>query len=125
MNSNQVWVVDDERSIRWVLKKALSQTGLDVKTFNSVQEFVQRIQTDAPDVVITDIRMPGTDGLELLSEIKRGHPELPVIVMTAHCDLDSTVTSIQGGAFEYLPKPFEVDEKKGPNTICTLFLINS
>ena len=110
MNSNQVWVVDDERSIRWVLEKALSQTGLNVQTFNSAQEVIQRIQNDTPDVVITDIRMSGTDCLELLNEIKRGHPELPVIVMTAHSDLDRSVTSIQGGAFEYLPKPFEVDE---------------
>ncbi len=110
MNSNQVWVVDDERSIRWVLEKALSQTGLDVQTFHSASDVIARFQDDTPDVVITDIRMPGIDGLELLSEIKKGHPELPVIVMTAHSDLDSAVTSIQGGAFEYLPKPFEVDE---------------
>ena len=110
MNSNQVWVVDDERSIRWVLEKALSQTGLDVQTFNSARDVISRFEIDTPDVVITDIRMPGLDGLDLLKEIKKGYPELPVIVMTAHSDLDSAVTSIQGGAFEYLPKPFEVDD---------------
>ena len=110
MNSNQVWVVDDERSIRWVLEKALSQTGLDVQTFNSARDVISRFEIDTADVVITDIRMPGLDGLDLLKEIKKGYPELPVIVMTAHSDLDSAVTSIQGGAFEYLPKPFEVDD---------------
>ena len=110
MNSNQVWVVDDERSIRWVLEKALSQTGLNVQTFNSARDVISRFEIDTPDVVITDIRMPGLDGLYLLKEIKKGYPELPVIVMTAHSDLDSAVTSIQGGAFEYLPKPFEVDD---------------
>ena len=110
MNSNQVWVVDDERSIRWVLEKALSQTGLNVQTFNSARDVISRFEIDTPDVVITDIRMPGLDGLDLLKEIKKGYPELPVIVMTAHSDLDSAVTSIQGGAFEYLPKPFEVDD---------------
>ena len=89
MNSNQVWVVDDERSIRWVLEKALSQTGLHVQTFNSARDVISRFQSDTPDVVITDIRMPGLDGLDLLNEIKKGYPELPVIVMTAHSDLDS------------------------------------
>jgi len=110
MKGNQVWVVDDEKSIRWVLEKALSKAGLEVQTFNSAQDVIERIQDDTPDVVISDIRMPGTDGLELLSELKRNHPKIPVIVMTAHSDLDSAVTSIQGGAFEYLPKPFEVDD---------------
>ena len=70
MNSNQVWVVDDERSIRWVLEKALSQTGLNVQTFNSARDVISRFEIDTPDVVITDIRMPGLDGLDLLKEIK-------------------------------------------------------
>ncbi len=110
MNNNEVWVVDDEKSIRWVLERALSQTGLKVKTFDSAREVIKQLENKSPDVVITDIRMPGTDGLELLSTIRRDKPHLPVIVMTAHSDLDSAVTSIQRGAFEYLPKPFEVDE---------------
>lgn len=110
MSANQVWVVDDERSIRWVLEKALSQNGLNVQTFESADSLLQQFQTTTPDLVITDIRMPGTGGLELLEQLKRHEPELPVIVMTAHSDLDSAVSSIQSGAFEYLPKPFEVDE---------------
>jgi len=110
MSTDRVWVVDDERSIRWVLKKALTQNGWQVDTFESAEAVMNNIQTSSPDVVITDIRMPGADGLELMSALKAGKPDLPVIVMTAHSDLDSAVSSIQSGAFEYLPKPFEVDE---------------
>ena len=109
-NDGSIWVVDDERSIRWVLEKALTQNGWDVKCFESAEQLLDHLHLSTPKVVITDIRMPGTDGLELLSALKSSHPGLPVIVMTAHSDLDSAVTSIQGGAFEYLPKPFEVDE---------------
>lgn len=108
--SNTIWVVDDERSIRWVLEKALTQNGLRVECFESAENLLDQLQQGTPDVIITDIRMPGTDGLELLDQLKHIHPTLPVIVMTAHSDLDSAVTSIQSGAFEYLPKPFEVDE---------------
>ena len=110
MSGNHIWVVDDERSIRWVLEKALSQEGRKVQTFESADSLLRQFQTATPDLVITDIRMPGTDGLELLAQIKDQQPELPVIVMTAHSDLDSAVNSIQRGAFEYLPKPFEVDD---------------
>ena len=110
MSSNNIWVVDDERSIRWVLEKALTQNGWDVECFESADQLLDQLNVSTPQVVITDIKMPGTDGLELLSALKDSHPGLPVIVMTAHSDLDSAVTSIQGGAFEYLPKPFEVDE---------------
>jgi two-component system nitrogen regulation response regulator GlnG len=109
-NNSNIWVVDDERSIRWVLEKALTQNGWAVECFESAEQLLDRLKVSKPQVVITDIRMPGTDGLELLSALKVSHPGLPVIVMTAHSDLDSAVTSIQGGAFEYLPKPFEVDE---------------
>ena len=110
MNTDRIWVVDDERSIRWVLEKALSQSGWQVDTFESAEEVMSGLQSATPDVVITDIRMPGADGLELMAALKENDPELPVIVMTAHSDLDSAVTSLQCGAFEYLPKPFEVDD---------------
>ena len=109
-NNSNIWVVDDEHSIRWVLEKALTQNGWTVECFESAEQLLDQLKASTPQVVITDIRMPGTDGLELLSGLQVSHPELPVIVMTAHSDLDSAVTSIQGGAFEYLPKPFEVDE---------------
>ena len=109
-NNGNIWVVDDERSIRWVLEKALTQNGWAVECFESAEQLLEQLHVSTPQVVITDIRMPGTDGLELLSALKDSHPGLPVIVMTAHSDLDSAVTSIQGGAFEYLPKPFDVDE---------------
>ncbi|MDA0271705.1 MAG: nitrogen regulation protein NR(I) [Proteobacteria bacterium] len=109
-NNGNIWVVDDERSIRWVLEKALTQNGWKVECFESAEQVMDQLQVSTPEVVITDIRMPGADGLELLSALKGSHPDLPVIVMTAHSDLESAVTSIQGGAFEYLPKPFEVDE---------------
>lgn len=111
MNSaSNVWVVDDERSIRWVLEKALSQAGMAVTCYEAGEPLLADIDHSPPDAIITDIRMPGIDGLELLKRIKAGHPELPVIIMTAHSDLESAVSSIQGGAFEYIPKPFEVDE---------------
>lgn len=111
MNSHhQVWVVDDERSIRWVLEKALSRDGLDVTCFEDGQSMLSRLNTMQPDVIVSDIRMPGMDGLQLLERIKSRFPNLPVVIMTAHSDLDSAVSSIQGGAFEYIPKPFEVDE---------------
>jgi len=109
-NHRKIWVVDDERSIRWVLEKALTQNGWHVETFESTEQVLDALHVTIPEVVITDIKMPGADGLELLSLLKSNHPDIPVIVMTAHSDLDSAVTSIQSGAFEYLPKPFEVDE---------------
>jgi two-component system nitrogen regulation response regulator GlnG len=110
MSLSNVWVVDDERSIRWVLEKALSQAGMSVTCYETGEPLLSDIDHNPPDAIITDIRMPGIDGLDLLQRIKKGHPELPVIIMTAHSDLDSAVSSIQGGAFEYIPKPFEVDE---------------
>ena len=108
-SENLVWIVDDESSIRWVLEKALTRNGWRVAAFDAAKAALDQLSVEAPDVVITDIRMPGTDGLELLSTLKTSHPDLPVIVMTAHSDLDSAVSSIRSGAFEYLPKPFEVD----------------
>lgn len=109
-SDSQVWVVDDERSIRWVLEKALTQNGWQVTCFESAEAVIEAMAFSTPQVVITDIRMPGIDGLELLEQLQATHEEIPVIVMTAHSDLDSAVSSIQSGAFEYLPKPFEVDE---------------
>src|SRR5690606_5692624 len=108
--SETVWIVDDDRSIRWVLEKALQQEGLNTQCFESADGVLNRLTRQQPDVIISDIRMPGTSGLDLLAEIRQLHPRLPVIIMTAHSDLDSAVASYQGGAFEYLPKPFDVDE---------------
>lgn len=105
-----VWVIDDDRSIRWVLEKALQQEGMKVETFDNANDIVETLERRRPDVIVTDIRMPGMDGLELLSSLSEKVPEIPVIVMTAHTDLDSAVSSFQKGAFEYLPKPFSVDE---------------
>ena len=111
MNPNPVvWVIDDDRSIRWVLEKALRQQDMDVVCFENAKEPLKQILQGTPAAIVTDIRMPGMDGLELLSLIKINYPQLPVIIMTAHSDLDSAVAAYQGGAFEYLPKPFDVDQ---------------
>ena len=107
---DKVWIIDDDRSIRWVLDKALSKEGIEISCFENGDAAVSRLNKTKPDVIITDIRMPGIDGLELLTNIREEHPDLPVIIMTAHSDLDSAVASYQGGAFEYLPKPFDIDE---------------
>ena len=108
--SETVWIVDDDRSIRWVLEKALQQEGMTTVSFDSADSVMSRLGRQQPDVIISDIRMPGSSGLDLLAQIREVHPRLPVIIMTAHSDLDSAVASYQGGAFEYLPKPFDVDE---------------
>jgi two-component system, NtrC family, nitrogen regulation response regulator GlnG len=104
-----VWLVDDDASIRWVLERALKQSGMHAKAFEQADGVLDALRQDAPDVLITDIRMPGRSGLELLQQIRGARPRLPVIVMTAHSDLDSTVAAYQGGAFEYLSKPFDID----------------
>ncbi len=106
----RVVIVDDDRAIRWVLERALAQPDLDVECIERADTALQRLLDDPPDVLVTDIRMPGIDGLDLMARVREAHPDLPVIVMTAHSDLDSAVASYQGGAFEYLPKPFDVDE---------------
>ncbi|WP_373387073.1 nitrogen regulation protein NR(I) [Pseudomonas alcaligenes] len=108
--SETVWIVDDDRSIRWVLEKALQQEGMTTQSFDSADGVLSKLSRQQPDVIISDIRMPGASGLDLLARIRDMHPRLPVIIMTAHSDLDSAVASYQGGAFEYLPKPFDVDE---------------
>ena len=104
-----VWIVDDDRSIRWVLEKALAREGIPFKTFATAYEVLQALAVSEPQVLVSDIRMPGESGLALLSKIKERHPQIPVIIMTAYSDLDSAVAAFQGGAFEYLPKPFDVD----------------
>ena len=105
-----VWVVDDDRSIRWVFEKALGREGIGFKTFASAQDALDELELSSPQVLVSDIRMPGPSGLELLQTIKQRHPTLPVIIMTAYSDLESAVAAFQGGAFEYLPKPFDVDQ---------------
>jgi len=106
----QVWVIDDDRSIRWVLEKALRQADMQVTSFENAEGVMEALTNGEPDAVITDVRMPGMSGLELLEQLHARHPDLPVIIITAHSDLDSAVSAYQGGAFEYLPKPFGVDE---------------
>ncbi|MDF1642894.1 MAG: nitrogen regulation protein NR(I) [Pseudomonadales bacterium] len=105
-----VWIIDDDKSIRWVLEKALQSSELDLVCFESADAALEQLQHDKPDVLLSDIRMPGTDGLGLLAKINQNFPNLPVIIMTAHSDLDSAVSAYQGGAFEYLPKPFDIDD---------------
>jgi len=106
----EVWIVDDDQSLRWVLEKALRLAGMQTRSFERAEHLLAASDHGTPDVLITDIRMPGMDGLALLDRLKQRCPELPVIVMTAHSDLDHAVAAYQGGAFEYLPKPFDIDE---------------
>jgi two-component system, NtrC family, nitrogen regulation response regulator GlnG len=107
---NQVWIVDDDRSIRWVFEKALSREGIAYSSFESAQDALSALADGPPQVLVSDIRMPGPSGIELLQRVKERHPAVPVIVMTAYSDLDSAVSAFQGGAYEYLPKPFDVDQ---------------
>src|SRR5574337_817357 len=104
-----IWVIDDDQSIRFVLQRALEREQLPVRLFADPRELLAALDAgDAPQVLVSDIRMPGGSGIELLAEVKRRQPALPVIIMTAYTDLDSAVGAFQGGAFEYLPKPFDV-----------------
>jgi two-component system nitrogen regulation response regulator GlnG len=105
-----VWIVDDDRSIRWVFEKALSREGIEYNSFASAREALDALAGGPPQVLISDIRMPGESGIELLQHVKEKHPAVPVIVMTAYSDLESAVAAFQGGAYEYLPKPFDVDQ---------------
>ncbi len=109
---NKVWIIDDDRSIRWVLEKALSREDIPFRSFDSATEALAELDhsSQPPAVMLSDIRMPGASGLELLQKVKLRHAQLPVIIMTAFSDLDSAVSSFQGGAFEYLPKPFDIDQ---------------
>ena len=105
-----VWIIDDDRSIRWVFEKALTREGIPFRTFALAQDALEALATGVPQVLVSDIRMPGDSGLHLLETVKQRCPEVPVIVMTAYSDLDSAVSAFQGGAFEYLPKPFDLQE---------------
>ncbi|WP_296946574.1 nitrogen regulation protein NR(I) [uncultured Massilia sp.] len=105
-----IWIVDDDASIRWVLEKALARENLATRSFASGREALAAFETESPQVLVSDIRMPGESGLDLLAAVKESHPGLPVIVITAFSDLDSAVASFQGGAFEYLAKPFDIDK---------------
>lgn len=104
------WIVDDDESLRWVLEQALADANIDTRSFANVADVLDALATNQPDVLITDVRMPGKSGIELLNAAAMSHPDLPVIVMTAHSDLESAVKAYRGGAFEYLPKPFDVDD---------------
>ena len=104
-----VWIIDDDRSIRWVFEKALARENITYRTFSTASDALAALDDGVPQVVVSDIRMPGESGLDLLQKLKELHPQLPVIIMTAYSDLDSAVAAFQGGAFEYLPKPFDVD----------------
>ena len=104
-----VWIIDDDRSIRWVFEKALTREAIEFKVFSSAKEALDALDREVPQVIVSDIRMPGESGLDLLQQAKVRHPNIPVIIMTAHSDLESAVTAFQGGAYEYLPKPFDVD----------------
>ena len=104
-----VWIIDDDQSIRWVFEKALEREGIDYRSFSSAQPALERLKTEPPQVVVSDIRMPGASGLAFMETLKAQLPATPIIIMTAYSDLDSAVAAFQGGAFEYLPKPFDVD----------------
>jgi two-component system nitrogen regulation response regulator GlnG len=106
---NPVWIIDDDRSIRWVFEKALAREGIAHRTFGAAQEALDKLGEETPQVVVSDIRMPGLSGLEFMQQLKKRLPTTPVIIMTAYSDLESAVAAFQGGAFEYLPKPFDVD----------------
>ncbi len=107
--TNPVWIIDDDRSIRWVFEKALTREGIAHRTFGAAPEALDRLREESPQVVVSDIRMPGLSGLEFMQQLKARLPGTPVIIMTAYSDLESAVAAFQGGAFEYLPKPFDVD----------------
>jgi two-component system nitrogen regulation response regulator GlnG len=105
-----VWVVDDDQSVRWVLDKALKQADMETQTFERAEHLLDALQDATPDVLITDVRMPGMSGIALLERLRGDKPDLPIIVITAHSDLENAVAAYKGGAFEYLPKPFDIDE---------------
>ena len=111
MNSAlRVWLVDDDASIRWVLERALKSGGMTPRVFEAAELALEALRGDAPDVLLTDIRMPGLSGLDLVRRLHETRPQLPIIVMTAHADLDNAVSAYESGAFEYLPKPFDIDQ---------------
>ncbi len=105
-----VWIVDDDQSVRWVLEKALKQADMQTRSFERAEHLLEAIDEREPDVLITDVRMPGMSGIALLERLHNTRPDLPIIVITAHSDLENAVAAYKGGAFEYLPKPFDIDE---------------
>lgn len=107
---NRVWIIDDDKSIRWVLEKALHKADIETRSFEDAGKIIESLEQGLPDALLTDIRMPGIDGIQLLKKVQRVYPQLPVIVMTAHSDLDSAVSAFHEGAFEYLPKPFDIKD---------------
>lgn len=109
-NNATIWLIDDDDSIRWVLDRALSKAGYHTEIFSTADDALHHLQSSLPEVIVTDIRMPGTSGLELLEKLQKEHPAIPIIIMTAHTDLDSAVSSYDQGAFEYLPKPFDIND---------------
>jgi two-component system nitrogen regulation response regulator GlnG len=110
MTTEQIWIVDDDSSIRWVLEKALTNANFSVGSFHNPEDLLVALEHSQPEIIISDIRMPNIDGMTLLNRVHGNFPHLPVIIMTAHSDLDSAVNAYQGGAFEYLPKPFDIDD---------------
>ncbi len=104
-----VWIIDDDKSIRWVLEKSLARADIAFKSFATADDALRALATDMPQVVVSDIRMPGSSGLDFLQALRQRHPHIPVIIMTAYSDLESAVAAFQGGAFEYLPKPFDIN----------------
>lgn len=109
-NKGLIWIVDDDKSIRWVLEKSLDKAGFQIESFENGERMLEKLEQPLPDVIISDIRMPGKDGLEVLNQVSNSYPQIPVIIMTAHSDLSSAVKSYEHGAFEYLPKPFDVND---------------
>ncbi len=110
MITSKVWVIDDDQAMRWVLERAFQKAEIPVETFESANLAIHELEQETPSAILTDVRMPGIDGFEFLTRIKKDYPTMPIIIMTAHSDLQSAVGAYQKGAFEYLPKPFDVDE---------------
>lgn len=110
MTHDSIWIVDDDPSIRWVLEKAFSKASLPTRSFETANNLLKALKNEQPKVLFSDIRMPGMDGLSLLDNIQQEHNKIPVIIMTAHSDLDSTVSAFKHGAFEYLSKPFDIND---------------
>ncbi|WP_394754419.1 nitrogen regulation protein NR(I) [Crenothrix sp.] len=110
IKSETIWIIDDDKSIRWVLEKALQKADFITRSFENAKDLLSALQKEVPNALLTDIRMPGMDGLQMLDKVQISHPDLPVIVMTAHSDLESAVSAFHGGAFEYLPKPFDIKD---------------
>lgn len=110
VNTETIWIIDDDKSIRWVLEKALQKADFITRSFENANGLLAALQKESPDALLTDIRMPGMDGLQMLNKVQISHPDLPVIVMTAHSDLESAVSAFHSGAFEYLPKPFDIKD---------------